>query len=212
MQNIGVGFISKGYHEYRAENINMSKGRQNIFTAIDDIKGMLKDMHDMASDIQDYYNLLWGKTKDQNHKTFSDWNTSNEMCGSRQIKVPAIQVGFVYQSQWLTYNSRGVPEYQSYFPGYDKERYNDGAEGTALSHWNYKGLDWRFNYQWYCNNMKYVKHEFFRCNLYNVDSQRYAMWDSKSLKEQYTKVKTWYDPLKGYGDQFTFDTLDPDWK
>ena len=212
MQNIGVGFISKGYHEYRAENINMSKGRQNIFTAIDDIKGMLKDMHDMASDIQDYYNLLWGKTKDQNHKTFSDWNTSNEMCGSRQIKVPAIQVGFVYQSQWLTYNSRGVPEYQSYFPGYDKERYNDGAEGTALSHWNYKGLDWRFNYQWYCNNMKYVKHEFFRCNLYNVDSQRYAMWDSKSLKELYTKVKTWYDPLKGYGDQFTFDTLDPDWK
>ncbi|MBR3021902.1 MAG: hypothetical protein IKH59_06005 [Bacteroidaceae bacterium] len=212
IQSIGVGYISKGYDKYRAENINMSKGRQNIFTAIDDIKGMLKDMHQMASSIQDYYKLLCGKKKDQIHDTFSQWNTSNEMCGTRQIKVPAIQVGFVYQSQWLTYNRKGVPEYKNYFPGYLDDRYADAAEGTALSHQNYFGSNWRFNYQWYCNNMKYVKHEFYRCNLYNVKHQFYTMWDNKSLKEQYTKVKTWDNPLKGYGDQFTFDNLDPAWK
>ena len=208
---LGAGYHSTSYNDCRAENINYSTSSQSIYTVIDDIKGMLEAMFDVAIDIQSHYKLLWGKDN-SDYNTFSKWNNSNEMCGYKKIKVPAIQVGFVYQSQWLTYNRKGTGEYLKYFPGYSIDRYADAPEATALSHQNYIGNDWRFNYRWYCNNMKYVKHEFFRCNLYNLKYQYYNMWGSERMKEQYSKVKTWSDPLKGFGDKFSFQPLNSEWK
>ncbi|MBR4338596.1 MAG: hypothetical protein IKP91_10260 [Bacteroidaceae bacterium] len=207
----GVGYHSYSYDQCRTENICSSTYYHSIYTVIDDIEEMLEAMFDVAITIQSHYKLLWGKDN-SDYNTFSEWNTSNEMCGGKKIKVPAVQVGFVYQSQWLTSKRKGVPEYQKYFPGYTSDRYDDGAEGTALSHQNYFGTNWQFDYRWYCNNMKYVKHEFFRCNLYNLKYQYYNMWNNDDLKEQYTKVKTWDNPLKGYGDKFSFNVLESEWK
>ena len=174
---------------------------------------MLEWMYDAAWDFQFYYKKLWDKSKSTIRSEFSKWNSNNTKCGGGPIKIPAIQVGFVYQSQWLTYNSKGSNEYLKYFPGYSVNRYNSCADGIPLSHQNYKGHDERFHYSWYCNNMKYVKHEFYRCNNYNINDQVYSLWSDDALMKKYSVTKQWNDPMRGYGDKgFTFSNLDPAWK
>lgn len=212
IRQIGVGYYSCSYNDCLTNKISSTRYKQDVFTAIDDIEEMLWDIHEMAYDLNFYYTKLWNKKTSTIQSEFKKWNEDKSRCGNLRIKAPRIQVGFVYQSQWLTYNKKSDNDYKGYFPGYPY-RNNPSADGTALSHQNYGGRDYRFRYDWYCDNIKHVKHEFYRCNIYNVNGQYFTMWSNESIKKKYTTVKTWKDPLKGYGvGGFGFTKLDPEWK
>ena len=174
-------------------------------------------MHEMSIDIQKKYNMLYDKSKGTIKSQVSFWKNGNYMCGRTNgyIRCPAYQVGFVYQSKWLNDNNKGSDEFKKYFSGYGESRYNKYADQVALSISNYSKAsgrtDFRFNYAWYCNNIKSVTQEYFRCNAYRTDTQEYLVLGN--TESNFTKTMTWNDPLKGYGSKFTWPvTVQPIWK
>lgn len=188
-----------------------------LYTPIENIKSVLDEMHSMSLEIQRKYNLIYGKEKSSVKTQVSSWKSSNTMLGGSKgfIKCPAYQVGFIYQSKWLNDNNKGSEEFLKYFPGYSENRYNKYADQVALSISNYTKAsgrsDFRFNYAWYCNNIKSVTQEYYRCNAYRTDTQEYLVLGN--TESNFTKTMTWSDPLKGYGSNFTWPvTVQPNWK
>ena len=208
--------------ECRATNITngYKSGNKNVvwlYTPIENIKSILDGMYELSLDIQRKYNMLYDKTKSSIKTQISTWKSSNTMLGDKTggIRCPAYQVGFVYQSKWLNDNNKGFNEYLKYFSGYSSTRYNKYADQVALSIKNYTNApgrsDFRFNYAWYCNNIKSVTMEYYRCNGYNTKTQEYIVLGN--TEDKFTKTMTWTDPLKGYGSKFTWPvTVQPNWK
>ena len=223
ISTIAMGMRVPSRDECRATNITNGYMENNkhvtwLYTPVEQIKQVLEYMYDMSLDIQRSYNLLYGKSKGSIKTQVDLWKSNNTMLGSTYgggIRCPAYQVGFVYQSKWLNDNDKGYGEYLKYFSGYSSTRYNKYADQVALSIRNYTKAsgrsDFRFNYNWYCNNMKSVTQEYYRCNAYNIKTQQYVLLSG--TEDSYSKTMTWKDPLKGYDSKYTWPvTVQPIWK
>ena len=218
IKTVAYGMNTPSRNDCRAEKLVYTEnGKTLLFTPIRGIKYILDDMYEMSLDIQRKYNMLYDKSKGTIKTQVSTWKNGNYMCGRTNgfIRCPAYQVGFVYQSKWLNDNNKGSDEFLKYFSGYSTSRYNKYADQVALSISNYTKAsgrtDFRFNYAWYCNNIKSVTQEYFRCNAYRTDTQEYLVLGN--TESNFTKTMTWNDPLKGYGSKFTWPvTVQPIWK
>ena len=221
IRTIAMGMRVPSRDECRAANITNSGQRRGsnsnstwIETPIDIIKMTLDDMYDLTIGIQQKYNMLYDKSKSTIKSQVASWKSSNTMVGGWGIKTPAYQVGFIYQSKWLNDNDKGYQEYWAYFPEYSN-RYSKYADQVALGIRNYTKAsgrsDFRFNFNWYCNNVKSLTQEWYRCNAYNTETQQYIVLGN--TESQFTKTMTWSNPLKGYDSKYTWPvTVQPIWK
>lgn len=224
IETIAMGMRIPSRDECLAKKITNSgsgsRGRSGkwLFTPVEQIENVLESMHEMSLEIQRKYNMLYDKSKSTIKTQISTWKSANTMLGSIYggfIRCPAYQVGFVYQAKWLNDNDKGFNEFSKYFSGYSNSRYDKYADQVALSISNYTKAtgrsNFRFDYTWYCNNLKSVTQEYYRCNAYRTDTQEYVVLGN--TESNFTKTMTWSDPLKGYGSNFTWPvTVQPIWK
>lgn len=196
---VAVGYQQPSYNDCLYKNIGISNTYQHVYTAVHAIQDMLTGMHELEDDLRYYYYQIWGLKKDQIKSHFSKWNTSNTRAGNDWISCPAIQAGFIYQSEYMV--DKGEGDWDGYFPGYPN-RFYYGPDQIALSINNYtnkKGgysnYNFRFRYDWYCNNLKSVTNEFYRCNGYDIKKQEYTV---RNNTNKYTKTLVWDYPLKNY--------------
>lgn len=193
---VGFKYCQPSYNDTRAEKIQYDNGA--VFTGINAIKDMLIDMHSMAYDLQYYYRMLYDRKAKTIKSEIASWG--DKRAGSYGIRCPAYQAGFLYQSKWLNDNNKGSKEFLKYFPGYESSRYNKVSDQVALGIDSYGGTNYQFQYKWYCNNMKSVDTQFFRCNAYDVNYGEYTVFVDDYSQREFTKTMTWSTPLKGFCD------------
>lgn len=211
IKEAAVGYSTPSYDACRAVNINQSTTHQWLYTAVDAIKDMLFDMYSLSTSIQFYYKYyLYDRSWSNIKKTTQSWISSNEKCGSGRISCPAYQVGMIYKSKQMVDN--GTSDWAKFFPGYPQRFYYD-PDQVALSLTDYpkdSQRNFRFDVTWYCNNLKSVTHEYYRCNAYNVKYQTYTVFTNTT--DKYTKSKVWSNPLSGYGSNWSYYDMPQTWK
>jgi len=212
IKEAAVGYSTPSYDACRAANINRSSSSQNLYTAVDAIKEMLSDIYALSTSIQYRYKyFLYDKSWKNIKSTTGSWISSNEKCGYSELSCPAYQVGMIYKSKQLVDNSKGG-NWDNDFPGYPSRFYYE-PDQVALSLTNYPKTtrkNYRFDVSWYCNNLKSVTHEFYRCNAYDLKNQVYTIFTNTT--DKYTKSKVWSNPLSGYGSNWSYYDVQPLWK
>jgi len=216
IKDVAVGYRMPTYNDCLYKNISNGYSYHSIYTSINAIKDMLDAMHYLENDFRKYYYKIWGESKSTIKSTFSQWNSSGTRLGGDIISCPAIQVGFVYQAEWMV--DKGSGDWKGYFPGYP-DRYCYYVDQVALSINNYSNVkaninkeNLRFQYDWYCNNLKSVTHEYYRCNAYNLKTGEYTV---RANTSEYTLKKDWSYPLKNYTSGYTWylgDNFPIEWK
>lgn len=222
INTIAFGMRVPSRNDCRAEKItnNGYRYRNNrvtstwIETPIDGIAGLLDDIYALTCGLQGKYNMLYDKSKSTIKSLVNGWKTSNDMVGGWGVKAPSYQAGFIYQSKWLNDNDKGYQEYWAYFPEYSN-RYSKYADQVALGISNYTKApgrsDFRFNFYWYCMNLKSVTQEWYRCNAYNTETQEYIVLGN--TENYFTKTMTWSYPLRQHASTWGIPSVvQPIWK
>ncbi|MBO7467677.1 MAG: hypothetical protein J6T94_08370 [Bacteroidaceae bacterium] len=211
IRNCAVGYKTPSYNDCRREIINRSDYNGLCYTAVDAIYELLEGMYKMVDEMRYDYNLIYGKGKKKRMEYIKNWiQAESDYNGTSHYHSPRYQVGLIYRSKGRIEDDS--PNYGKYFPNYNPSRFAYAPDQVALGIHDYPFDigNYRFKFDWYCNNLKSITQEFYRCNRYDVVNRTYTV--SSTNKSKYSYNKVWEYPLKQYVGKFSFNnSIQPTW-
>ena len=208
--------------DYNSKGAKYTASESKMWTLADAMEEPLPIIHDIIKEVR----LKWRWFKDYGHKDIARWiqNYTSDAYSmptseyrytadynkpmQKTMTCPQYQPLLVGLAHWF-YLKSWKGDYNNTFGNYGKVSSNPEKRLSGyplLISGGYKdnNVDYQFDFNWYCNNVKSIQYRIFRANCFDTVLQCYELDESRSSGFYYDTTQQ--NPLQGVAEKYKLDT------